>query len=293
MRHALIAALLLALAIPGCARAEPPRPLLWKVSDADNSLYLLGSFHLLREGDYPLAASTDAAFEDAETVVFELPPAEMGDPALGQAMAAAARIEGGGTLQSRLPADTWALLQAHAARRGMALEFLQAHEAWFVSLVISVTEMQRVGLDPALGLDKHFANRAVAAGKAVAGLETGAQQIAMFDGMDAAQQEQALDDVLSDLAALEQEINRMHALWRAGDAETLHAESAAKMKAEYPDLYERLNRGRNLAWLPRLQALLDDSREDDALVVVGAMHLLGEDGVVELLRAKGYAVERL
>ena len=61
MRHALIAALLLALAVPGCAQAEPPRPLLWKVSDADNSLYLLGSFHLLREGDYPLAASTDAA----------------------------------------------------------------------------------------------------------------------------------------------------------------------------------------------------------------------------------------
>ena len=65
MRHSLIAALLLALAVPGCAQAEPPRPLLWKVSDGDNSLYLLGSFHLLREGDYPLAASTDAAFEDA------------------------------------------------------------------------------------------------------------------------------------------------------------------------------------------------------------------------------------
>lgn len=293
MRHSWIAALLLALALPGCAGAEPPKPLLWKVSDGDNSLYLLGSFHLLREGDYPLAASTDAAFDDAEKVVFELTPTEMADPALGQAMAAAARFEGDATLQSRLPADTWARLQAHAASRGMALEFLQAHEAWFVSLVISVTEMQRLGLDPALGLDKHFANRAVAAGKAVAGLETGAQQIALFDGMDAAQQEQALDDVLSDLGALGQEINRMHALWRAGDADTLHAESGAKMKAEYPELYERLNRERNLAWLPRLQALLDESHDDDALVVVGAMHLLGEDGVVELLRARGYAVERL
>ena len=79
MRHSLIVALLLALAGPGCAQAEPPRPLLWKVSDADNSLYLLGSFHLLREGDYPLAASTDAAFEDAEKLVFELTPAEMAE----------------------------------------------------------------------------------------------------------------------------------------------------------------------------------------------------------------------
>jgi uncharacterized protein YbaP (TraB family) len=65
------------------------------------------------------------------------------------------------------------------------------------------------------------------------------------------------------------------------------------MKAEYPDLYQRINVDRNRAWLPKLQALLDDSEGDNALVVVGALHLLEQDGVVELLRAKGYTVERL
>src|SRR5690349_4989078 len=99
MRMRWIAALLsLSLAAP--ALAEAPRPLLWKVSDGDNSIYLLGSFHLLKPGDYPLAASTDAAFEDAEQVVFELSPAEMADPAGPARMQQAAIRTDGSTLQS-------------------------------------------------------------------------------------------------------------------------------------------------------------------------------------------------
>ena len=124
MRLAWIACLLCLTLLAGCARAEPPRPLLWKVSDADNSVYLLGSFHLLRKGDYPLAASTDQAFEDAESVVFELSPAEMNDPALGQMMGAAARREDGKRLQDTLAPETWRQLEAWAQRRGVPLENL-------------------------------------------------------------------------------------------------------------------------------------------------------------------------
>ena len=287
-----IAALLLATAT--ClAQAEPPRPLLWKVSDADNSIYLLGSFHLLKASDYPLADSTYAALKDAEKVVFELSPAEMNDPALGQRMAQAAMRTDGKTLQQSLPASTWAAFEAYAAKRKMPVANFQGFEAWFVSLIVSITEMQAVGLDPKLGLDKHFAELALKAGKPVAGLETGDQQIALFDGMGELEQQQSLQDTLDEVANIESEIDKMHALWRAGDGDGLFAETGAEMKADYPALYERLNRGRNLAWLPRLAAMLDDSDSDDTLVVVGALHLLGEDGVVEILRAKGYTVERL
>lgn len=292
MRMRWIAALLsLALAAP--ALAEAPRPLLWKVSDGDNSIYLLGSFHLLKPGDYPLAASTDAAFEDAEQVVFELSPAEMADPAGAARMGQAAIRADGTTLQQSLPAESWRKLEAFAARRGLPLTNFQAMEAWFVSLVVSVTEMQALGLDPELGLDKHFADRAGKAGKPTRGLETFDQQIALFDGMSADEQRQALEDTLEEAAEMQAEIERMHALWRSGDDKALFEATGAELKAEYPALYDRLNRDRNLAWLPRLRAMLDDESEDETLVVVGALHLLGDDGVVELLRAKGYRVERL
>lgn len=294
MRLAWIACLLCLTLLAGCARAEPPRPLLWKVSDADNSVYLLGSFHLLRKGDYPLAASTDQAFEDAESVVFELSPAEMNDPALGQMMGAAARREDGKRLQDTLAPETWRQLEAWAQRRGVPLENLQGFEAWFVSLTISLVEMQALGLDAKMGLDRHFAQRATEAGKPTEGLETGAEQIALFDGMDPRLQQQSLEDVLSDAGEMEQNINRLHALWRQGDVAGMEAETNQRMREEYPELYARINRDRNLAWLPVIRKRLDRGGEDeDVLVVVGALHLLGEDGLVRLLRDAGYTVERL
>ena len=294
MRLAWIACLLCLTLLTGCARAEPPRPLLWKVSDADNSVYLLGSFHLLRKGDYPLAASTDQAFEDAESVVFELSPAEMNDPALGQMMGAAARREDGKRLQDTLAPETWRQLEAWAQRRSVPLENLQGFEAWFVSLTISLVEMQALGLDAKMGLDRHFAQRATEAGKPTEGLETGAQQIALFDGMDPRLQQQSLEDVLSDAGEMEQNINRLHALWRQGDVAGMEAETNQRMREEYPELYARINRDRNLAWLPVIRKRLDRGGEDeDVLVVVSALHLLGEDGLVRLLRDAGYTVERL
>jgi len=287
-----IAALLLASAA-GFASAQPPKPLLWKVSDADNSIYLLGSFHLLKASDYPLAASTYAALEDAERVVFELSPAEMNDPALGQKMGAAATRTDGKTLQQSLPEATWKDLAAYTAKRSIPIANFQPFEAWFISLMVSVTEMQALGLNPELGLDKHFAQRAVAAGKPVMGLETGDQQIALFDGMDEKEQLQALQDTLSEVGNIESEITKMHDLWRSGDGDALFAATGVEMKAEYPALYQRINVERNQAWLPRLSGMLDDSASDDTLVVVGALHLLGDDGVVAMLKAKGYTVERL
>ncbi len=297
-----IPAALLALALSAsvaCARetaepaAAPPVPLLWKVSDADNSVYLMGSFHLLKPEDYPLAASAEAAFADAEQVVFELSPAELADPSLGQKMMQAALLPPDRTLQAQLSAETFARLEGWAARRGLPIATLQRFEAWYVGLVVGLTEMQVLGLSPEHGLDKHFAGRATAAGKAVAGLERAEEQIALFDGLDPALQRQSLEETLAEVEAMEQRVEQMHALWRAGDGEGLYALTGAEMKAEYPALYERINTARNLAWLPRVQAMLDAQADDDALVVVGALHLLGEDGLVRLLEAEGYTVERL
>lgn len=287
-----IAGLLLATAT-GLAQAEPPTPLLWKVSDADNSIYLLGSFHLLKAEDYPLADSTYAALDDAEQVVFEISPQEMNDPTLGPRMQQAGMRADGKTLQATLPAETWQALEAWATRRGANAAMFQGMEPWMASLVIGLTEMQRLGLDPTLGLDQHFAQKATEAGKPVLGLETSALQIELFDGMDDKEQLQSLQETLGELEGIEEEIGKMHAVWRAGDGDALFAKTGAEMKADYPALYARLNQDRNQAWLPRLRAMLDDSKSDDTLVVVGAMHLLGEDGVVALLKAKGYQVERL
>ncbi len=270
-----------------------PKPLLWKVSDANNSLYLLGSFHMLKETDYPLAKSTDLAFDDAEQLVFELSPEEMNNPALGQKMAQAATRTDGKTLQQSLLPETWKKFEAYATKNNLPIANFQAFEPWFVGLILNVTEMQKIGLNPALGLDKYFMDRAANAGKPAKGLETGDSQIAIFDGMSAKQQEQFLDDALNESAEMKAKIEELHSTWRNADDKTLFNKMAAEMRKEYPELYESINPARNKIWLPKLEALLKDNDKDDVLIVVGALHLIGDDGVVKLLKDKGYKVERM
>ncbi|UOV02184.1 TraB/GumN family protein [Pseudoxanthomonas mexicana] len=277
-----------------------PVPLLWKVSDKDNAVYLLGSFHLLRPGDYPLSSDADAAFADAERVLFELSPEEMRSPALPQLMAQAAIRTDGKTLQQDLDAETWARFeawgrtnQATLQQMGLSPQMLTVFEPWFVAVTISIVEMTKQGLDPKLGLDNHFMDQALAAGKPTGGLERAQEQIAVLDGMDATEQRQFLAESLQEAEKGAAETQRLHAAWRRGDAEELWDGMVADMRTQYPRLYQRINVDRNDAWVPKIRRILDQPGDDDALVVVGALHLLGDDGVVEKLRARGYQVERI
>lgn len=285
---------------PRAAPLAPPVPLLWKVSDADNSVYLLGSFHLLRPSDYPLSKDVDAAFADAEQVVFEMSPEEMASPALAMQMGQAALRLDGTRLDSELPPATAGKLKnwlvANAAeiqKSGMPADMLQMFEPWFVGLTITLVEMGKQGLDPKLGLDAYFAKAARDARKKTAGFETGAQQIAFLDGMGRQEQLQFLDEALSDSGDAGKETRELHEAWRNGDEKAMWDGMAAEMRRDYPQLYRRINVERNDAWLPKIEQRLKASRSEDTLVVVGALHLLGGDGVVEKLRAQGYAVERI
>ncbi len=294
----LLPALLAATA--AATAAEPPVPLLWKVSDADNSVYLLGSFHVLRAEDHPVSPDVDAAFADAESLLFEMAPEEIASPTLALRMGQAALREDGSTLSASLPPATVAKLQRWLQEKGGALsaaglppEAVERFEPWYVGLLVSTLDMAGLGLDPELGLDRYFGNRATQAGKPTAGLETAEQQIAFLDGMDAGEQLQFLDEALDNSLEGNDELERLHAAWRAGDADGLWNGLAAEMRQRFPDLYRHINVERNDAWLPMLEQRLQAPGEDDTLVVVGALHLLGEDGLVHKLRERGYQVERI
>ncbi|MGY0652372.1 TraB/GumN family protein [Luteimonas sp. A537] len=282
------------------AGTTAPVPLLWKVSDKDNSLYLLGSFHLLLPTDYPLSRDVDMAFADAEKLVFEVAPDELASPQLALQMAQAAMRTDGSTLDDELGPELAAKLAdwgrdnaAQLAATGMTVEVLQRFEPWFVGMMVTISQMTGLGFDPAIGLDAHMGGLAETAQKPVAGLETGAQQIAFLDGMDAGEQLQMLEQALEQAEAGAEQMLALHGAWRAGDTQAIIDGTIAELRRDFPALYQVINVGRNDAWVPKLEARLREDGSDDSLVVVGAMHLLGEDGVVEKLRARGYAVERV
>jgi uncharacterized protein YbaP (TraB family) len=275
------------------AAAAPPRPLLWKVSDADNHVYLLGSFHALKPADYPMAPAVEAAFADSETVAFEISPAEMESPDLAMKMLSAAMLPEGKTLQESLTPETWQRLQRYAEKRSFPLDNFQGLEPWFLALVINLQEMSLIGYDPKQGLDQYLIARAAKAGKNTRGLETADEQISALDSMTPAEQRQSLNESLDEAENFKTRMDSLHDTWRAGDDKALETLLAGEFKRDYGQLYQRINVARNQAWLPKIRRMLDDEHKTDSMVVVGSLHLLGADGLVAQLRAKGYRVERL
>lgn len=275
------------------AAKEPPVPLLWKVSDADNSIYLLGSFHLLKRDDYPLSKDIDNAFDAVDKLVFEVPPAEMHDPATAQKALAHAGYGDARTLSKVLPAGMRDKFNALLVQRGASIAQFDPFEPWFVNLTLVMGLSQSMGFRGENGLDQYLMRRAADADKPTSGLESIDSQLQALDSTPMKEQIASLQEFVDDPEKMPGMLDELHRVWRQGDVARLEALTRAEMLANTPETYRLLNVERNDAWVPKIRKLLDESSSEDTLVVVGAMHLLGTDGVVEKLRGKGYRVERV
>lgn len=273
--------------------AAPPVPLLWKLSHDDNTVHLLGSFHLLKDDDYPLSDDIDSAFEAADRVVFEVPPEQLSDPALGQKLLAAAAYEDGGTLSEVLPAAMREKFNRILAGSGSSIAQFDQYQPWFVNLSLVLGISQSLGFSGENGLDQHLMRQAAEAGKPTAGLETIDDQLQMLDSTPMDEQIASLAEFIDDPQEVPAMLTELHLAWRQGDLDALDRLTVEEMREKTPESYRLINVERNDDWVPQIRRMLDQGQAQDTLVVVGALHLLGEDGVVEKLRAKGYTVERV
>lgn len=274
------------------AKASPV-PLLWKVSDGDNAVYLLGSFHLLKEDDYPVSPDIEQALAASDKVMFEVPPEEMMDPAMAQKFLAAAGYSDGRTLSQVLPSALREKFNRILAQRGVTIAQFEAYEPWFVNLSLLLGVSQQMGFRPDQGLDQYLMQQAAARGKATGGLESIDTQLNVLDSTPMAEQIASLKEFLDKPTEMPGMLSDLHGAWRDGDLARLDKLSREEMQEKTPQTYRIVNTERNDAWLPQIQQMLDGQKKGDTLVVVGALHLLGTDGVIEKLRAKGYTVERV
>lgn len=280
-------------AAAAAASKAPPVPLLWKVSDADNAIYLLGSFHLLRADDYPLSSDIDQAFAASDKVLFEVSPEEMFDPTVGPRFMQRARYQDGRTLSQVLPADLRERLNRVLAKNGRAMSQVDKLEPWFVNLSLVLGVSQSLGFSPQLGLDQYLMRQAAEAGKSTGGLETMDRQLDVMDASPLSEQVTGLREFLDKPDEVPGMLEDLHGAWRNADVAELDKKARLEMKEKTPETYRQVNIERNEAWMPQLQKLLDESKKGDTLVVVGSVHLLGDDGLIERLRSKGYKVERV
>jgi uncharacterized protein YbaP (TraB family) len=263
---------------------------LWTLDGASNRVYLLGSVHMLRESDHPLPAAFYDAYADAEALIMELDVSAV-DPIASQAMIKELGMIGDGrNLGDWLGPEDFAEAQRLADRANIPLSMLAGAEPWFAAITIDSLMLMRFGFTPADGIEMRFAESAAKDGKPIAGLETERQQLEMLDGLSVAAQRDLLMQTLIESEDAAQSMISLVAAWRNGDTAFLEGTLLEEIRS-YPEIYQTIVVRRNENWINAILGLLDDS--DDYLVIVGAMHMIGDSGVPELLRAKGYVVEQL
>jgi hypothetical protein len=284
-----VTAIAAALALLAQLHAAAPN-FLWRATGKGGVVYLVGSVHMLSEGYYPLDPAFDQAFQEADLLVEEVDLQELLAPEMQLSILMRSRLPEGQSLADVLTPETMALFRTFTGDLGPAADTLFRFKPWMLATVIEGLELQKAGFDPNLGLDKHFYDRAKRDGKPVRGLETAAYQISLFDQMPMDQQDRFLAETLRQLATEKANVTTLADAWRFGDAATIEKIVLSDLKSD-PVLYQRLLVDRNRSWLPQVEALFE--RSGRAFVVVGAAHLVGPDGLLQMLRAKGYTVEQM
>lgn len=286
LRGAGVIAALCLVAIAHLTAASPS--FIWKVTGPrGGTVHLAGSVHLLSNEYYPLAPAFDDAFAASDLLVEEVDMAEMLDPSAQTMLLRRGMMPAGQTLESVLSPDTMTVVRAKVTELGLPLQPLQLFKPWSLALTLQGLEWQKAGFDAELGLDRHFYDRARKDGKAVQGLETLEFQIAQFDGLPMPLQDRMLAETLKEMATTKDAVGELARAWKAGDAPAIEKVVLKDLESE-PEMYQRLLVARNNTWLPKIEALF--ARPKPAMVIVGAAHLVGRDGLLQKLRAKGYAV---
>jgi Uncharacterized protein conserved in bacteria len=262
---------------------------IWKIKSDNNTVYLLGSIHFLNQADYPLDDRYDQCFEDAENVVFELNFDSTQTPAFQQYTLLKAFYPQGETFQGSVSDSTYTLVKNKLLELGMPVEKLNTLQPWFIAITMLSLNLQKLGFDPTLGVDQHFFELAKEAQKNIIGLESPEFQLDLLATLGGEDQEDFIVKSIDQFDEMESSIHDLVDAWDVGDLEKLD-ELLNKGFEEYPALKQSLLIDRNYNWLDDVIEYTKDN--EDYLVIVGSGHLAGEEGLIKLLKAQGYSVER-
>jgi uncharacterized protein YbaP (TraB family) len=263
---------------------------LWQVDGNTNSIFILGSIHLLRNSDYPIPSVIYGAYDEAEVLIMELDMDDM-DPMRTQALVRElGMIADGNSLEDVIGERAYAKAAALADDLQIPLTMLAGSKPWLAAVMVETLILTRVGFDPMQGIEMHLMTKAGNDGKQLLGFETERQQLEMLDGLSLGAQRDMLLQTLKDGGRIEELLDKIIDAWRHGDTAYMEQTLLSDMSG-YDELYDTIVVDRNRDWVRQIDGLLDD--RDDYLIVVGTMHLVGQDGVPQLLQKRGLEVTQM
>jgi uncharacterized protein len=266
------------------ARADGALHSLWELHGKHNTVYLLGSIHVLRPSDYPLAPAVLEAYANSKSVLMEVNLDEIGSEQVQSEMLASATLAEGRTLPDVLGKERYSRAAALAREAGVDLSMFDQFAPWFAAEAISQLQLSQLGFKPESGVEMYFMEKARNDGKSVAGLETVHDQISLFENMSLDTQAEYLLSSLEQAHDLPTEVDSMVRAWQHGDTQWFAEEMKAELGRD-ARLYDSVLSARNRKWLPKIEALLEGDK--NTLVIVGTGHLVGRDSVIDLLKKDG------
>ncbi|MFV2056817.1 MAG: TraB/GumN family protein [Thiohalomonadales bacterium] len=262
---------------------------IWIVSKDNNYLYLGGTIHMLKPEDYPLPVEFSEAFSKADHLILEADIGESKSDKYVLKMTKMLTYPVGDSLDKNLDKNTWSRLSAHLSSRGLSINNVANFKPAMVVLMLTVMELNRIGMT-GIGVDEYFYEKALAEGKSLAYFETVDTQLGYILSMGIGRANDLILSTLDDVSRMEVMMATMKSAWKKGDETKLADAGLTVMMKDYPMLYQQILVDRNNNWMPKIEEML--SNQDVELVLVGALHLVGNDGLLQLLRNKGYLVKQ-
>lgn len=261
----------------------------WKVTGKGSTIYLGGTIHVLRASDFPLPTQFDSAYARSSAIVLETNTDELQKPEVAQKMMQKMMFTDGKTLKTVLSDTSYKALEKLCASMGLPIANLATLKPSMVVLLATAMKLQQMGFSTD-GVDKTFATKAKNDGKKILFLETIDQQIDFIANMGVGSENELVMQSLDDLEKTEKEFPALVNAWRTGSDKEM-SKDADIMKKDYPDIYKSLLVDRNNNWLPVIESYL--ATPETEFVLVGSLHLYTTDGIVKMLKDKGYKVEQL
>jgi len=257
----------------------------WSVKGKRNTVYLAGSVHALPEDHGGLSRQLETAYQAADAIIMEVDLDDLNPLEAVQFVAEKGTLPPSQSLEDVVGASRYSKIIERAESIDVPEPALARLEPWAAAMVLTQFALMKSGFDPELGIDMQVTARAKEDGKPIDGLETVVDQLGIFDARSLSEQTKFLVDAADDVPKMHDDLERLIAAWRTGDLDALEREFN-KERSQAPALYDQLLGQRNRKWLPKIEALLDDDK--DYLVLVGTLHYVGHDGLLELLARDGH-----
>ncbi|NGZ77435.1 TraB/GumN family protein [Saccharibacillus alkalitolerans] len=272
------------------ATGEAARGFLWEVKNGPTTVYLVGSMHIADDSFYPLRKEFEEAFAEADYLGVEIDVSKAADEKQQQMILSMGTYQDGTTLKDHISADTYKQLGALLKKNGLQPNAFDKFKPWVVETTISSLQSSGAGYDASAGIDLYFIQEALKRKVPVLELESYESQLGMFNGLSDGLQERNLKAAIDNFDTIADSTDEMADMWKSGDEKALL--EMTNSLAEDPEYYKALLTDRNVGMADKIDGYLKSGKAEEYFIVVGAAHYPGNEGILKLLKDKGYTVTR-